>query len=97
MGNKLEGYKANGIINWNCGFWETDIEDNTLKIKLWSSRNVKKPIQHSILKEKLVVYCGYMNFYFCNVEGKIYYGLPKSRRIISRANKNHEILMYNVG
>lgn len=44
-----------------------------------------------------MVYCGFMNFYFCNVENKVCYRVPKDRRIISRANKNHEIFMYNVG
>ena len=43
-----------------------------------------------------MVYCGYMNFYFCNTENKVCYYVPKDRRIIGRANKNHEIFMYNV-
>ena len=44
-----------------------------------------------------MVYCGYMNFYFCDKERMIYYEVPKERRVISSANKNHEIFMYNVG
>ena len=58
---------------------------------------MKKPIQHGINKEKIMAYCGYKNFYFCNVENKICLRVPKDRRIISRANKNHEIFMYNIG
>ncbi len=32
-----------------------------------------------------------------NIEDKICYSLPKNRRIISRANRNHEFSMYDVG
>ncbi|MCM1253241.1 MAG: hypothetical protein NC321_10500 [Clostridium sp.] len=93
--NGLSEYKQSKHINWNTGFWETELEDEVLKIKLLSNKDVKKPAQHSINKEKLIVYCGYMNFYFCNVEEKICYSMPKDRRIISRRNKNHEISIYN--
>lgn len=68
-----------------------------MNIKLFSNRNVKKPISHNINKEKLMVYCGFMNFYFCNIEDKTYYRVPKNKRIISRANRNHEFFIYNVG
>ena len=95
--NKLSEYEIKEHIDWENGLWEAELESEILKIKLWSNKNVKKPIQHSINKEKLIVYCGYMNFYFCNVESKVCYRVPKDRRIISRANKNHEIFMYNVG
>lgn len=95
--NELSEYEIRGYIQWGNGRWEAELESEILKIKLWSNENVKKPIQHSINKEKLMVYCGYMNFYFCNIENKVCYRVPKDRRIISRANKNHEIIMYNVG
>lgn len=94
--NRLTGYHIKGFTDWKKGYWETELKDGVLDIKLWSNGNVKKPIQYNINKEKLMVYCGYMNFYFCNAENKICYCVPKDRRIISRANKNHEIFMYNV-
>lgn len=94
--NELDDYKLGKLINWEKGYWEAELKGEFLNIKLWSNRNVKKPIQHNINKEKLMVYCGYMNFYFCNVDNKVCYRVPKDRRIISRANKNHEIFMYNV-
>lgn len=95
--NELGNYKFGKFIDWENGRWEAELGSEILKIKLWSNKNVKKPIQHSINKEKLMVYCGYMNFYFGNAENKVCYRLPKDRRIISRANRNHEIFMYNVG
>ncbi len=95
--NELGDYKVCGLSDWENGFWETELESETLQIKLWSSKNVKKPIRHNINKEKLIVYCGCMNFYFCDMERNICYSVPKDRRIISRANRNHEICMYNVG
>ena len=94
--DRLTGYSMKGIAKRRNGCWETKLEDDFLHIKSWSGRNVKKPIRHSIDKEKLMVYCGYVNFYFCNVEDKICYRAPKDRRIVSRANKNHEIFMYDV-
>lgn len=94
--DRLTGYSMKGIAKRGNGCWETKLEDDFLHIKSWSGRNVKKPIRHSIDKEKLMVYCGYVNFYFCNVEDKICYRAPKDRRIVSRANKNHEINMYDV-
>lgn len=95
--NELGDYKTSKSVDWERGCWEAELEGGFLNIKLWSNRNVKKPIQHSINKEKLMVYCGCINFYFCDVENKVCYRVPKDRRIISRANKNHEIFMYNVG
>ncbi len=95
--NELGNYRTGKLVDWEKGYWETELEGEILRIKLLSNKNVKKPIQHSINKEKLMVYCGYMNFYFCDIEDKIYYGVPKNRRIISRTNKKHEIYIYNVG
>lgn len=95
--NRLSEYEIRGLIDWENGRWEAELESEVLKIKLWSNENVKKPIQHGINKEKIMAYCGYKNFYFCNVENKICLRVPKDRRIISRANKNHEIFMYNIG
>lgn len=94
--DRLTGYSMKGFSKMGNGYWETKLEDDFLNLKLWSSRNVKKPICRSIDKEKLMVYCGYVNFYFCNVENKICYRVPKDKRIVSRANKNHEIYMYDV-
>lgn len=94
--DRLTGYSMKELTKQGNGCWETKLEDDFLNIKLWSGRNVKKPIRHNIDKEKLMVYCGYVNFYFCNVENKMCYYVPKDRRIVSRANKNHEIYMYDV-
>lgn len=95
--NRLSEYVIKGLTDWENGRWEAELESDVLKITLWSNENVKKPIRRSINNEKLMVYCGYMNFYFCNVENKVCYRVPKDKRIISRANRNHEIFMYNVG
>ncbi len=96
INDKLSDYIMKGYVDWENGYWEAELRDEFIKIKLWSNENVKKPIRHNISREKLMVYCGYMNFYFCNTENKVCYYVPKDRRIIGRANKNHEIFMYNV-
>lgn len=93
--DRLTGYSMKELTKRGNGCWETNLADDFVHIKFWSGRNVKKPIRHSIDKEKLIVYCGYVSFYFCNVEDKICYRAPKDRRIVSRANKNHEIYMYD--
>lgn len=90
-------YKIKGFSDWGNAYWEVELCDKILKIKLFSSEKIKKPIQYNINREKLMVYCGCINFYFCDVEKEVYYKFPKNRRIISRANKNHEILMYQAG
>lgn len=95
--NHFGEYKMKGLKDWKNGVWEADLQNENLDIKLWSSKNIKKPIERSINKERLMVYCGYRNFYFCDVESIICYSLPKEKRIITRANKNHEIFMYDAG
>ncbi len=95
--NKLGHYKLDKLVDWEKGFWEAELEGEFLNVKLWSNKNIKKPVQHSINKENLMVYCGFMNYYFCNTESNVCYKAPKDRRIISRANKEHEIFMYNAG
>lgn len=90
-------YKIKGLKDWDNGLWEADLKNDNLNIKLWSNKNLKKPVKRCINKERLMVYCGYRNFYFCDVESIICYSLPKERRILSRANKNHEIFMYDAG
>lgn len=95
--NILVNYEIKGLGDWDNGCWEAELGREILKIKLWSNRNVKKPIQYEIKREKLEIYSGCRNFYICNMESEVYYKVPKNRRIISRANKNHEIFMYNVG
>lgn len=92
--NKLRKYKIHGFSDWTNGYWETELCNDNLKIRLFTSEKIKKPIQYNINKENLIVYCGCMNFYFCDIEKEMYYKFPKNRRIISRANKNHEIYIY---
>lgn len=94
--NELSGYKPGRIINWEQGYWEVELQDGFINIQLWSNRDVKKPIRHYINIEELMAYCGYGYYYFCNIENKVCYSVPKDRRIISRADKNHEIFMYDV-
>lgn len=95
--NELSGYELSGLVDWEQGYWEAELQGEFMNINLWSRRDVKKPIRHCINKDDLMAYCGYMNFYFCDIENKVCYRMPKDRRIISRANKNHEIFMYNIG
>lgn len=97
INDKLSDYIMRGLADWGKSYWEAELQGQFMNIKLWTNRNVKKPIRHCINKEKLMIYCGYVNFYFCDVENKVCYRVPKDKRIISRANKNHEIFMYNVG
>lgn len=89
-------YRKKKTVDFANGYWETVLDSEFLNVDFWSSKSVKKPIRHRIGRDKLMIYCGYMNFYICDMESKIYYSLPKDRRIISRANKNHEIKIYNV-
>lgn len=95
--NQLEDYKKKGFADWRNKYWEAELRGEILKIKLRSSRDVKKPIQNSINTGNLIVYCGCVNFYFCDIEGKVYYSVPKNKRVISRSNKNHEISIDDVG
>ena len=95
--NALKDYKIRGFADWRNGYWEAELGNEVMKIRLWSSKNVKKPIRYNMSKEKLIVYSGCMNFYFCDIKRKVCYSVPKNRRILSRSNKNHEIFMYNVG
>lgn len=94
--NELSGYKIAGLTDWEKGCWEAELGCEVLKIKLWSNRDVKNPIRHSINKEKLMVYCGCMNLYLCNIEDGICYSVPRNKRIISKSNRKHEIFMCNV-
>lgn len=91
---KLKDYR---IKEWLDGYWEAELESEILNVKLWSNKNIKKPIQRYINRENLMVYCGYMNFYFCDTESKIYYIVSKNKRVISRSNRRHEISIYDVG
>lgn len=93
---KFAGYRKKKTVDFTNGYWETVLDSEFLNVDFWSSKCVKKPIHHRIDREKLMIYCGYMNFYICDTESKIYYSLPKDRRIISRANRNHEIKIDNI-
>lgn len=94
--SNLGEYKIKGITDWEKGYWEADLKIETLNIRLFSDRNVKNPVRYHINRKNLMVYCGYMNFYICNMEDKICFVLPKMRRIISKSNKKHEIFIYRV-
>lgn len=93
---KFAGYRKKKTVDFTNGFWETVLDSKFLNVDFWSSKSVKKPIHHRIGREELMIFCGYMNFYICDTESKIYYSLPKDRRIISRANRNHEIKIDNI-
>lgn len=93
---KFAGYSKKKTVDFTNGYWETVLDSEFLNVDFWSSKSVKKPIRHRIDREELMIYCGYMNFYICDTESKIYYSLPKDRRIVSRANRNHEIKIDNV-
>ena len=94
--NELGKYTIKDIGDWKKGYWNADLNNEILKIKLFSSKEIKKPIQYEIRREKIKIYSGCRNFYICNMESEVCYKFPKNRRIISRTNKNHEIFMYNV-
>jgi len=94
--NHFCGYKINGAVDWKKGYWETELCNGILKIRLFSSRKIKKPIQYNVNKGKLMVYYGCINYYFCDEEKRVCYVFPKDRRIISRTNRKHEIFMYKV-
>lgn len=93
---KFAGYRKKKTVDFTNGYWETVLDSEFLNVDFWSSKSIKKPIHNRIDREKLMIYCGYMNFYICDTESKIYYSLPKDRRIISRANRNHEIKIDNI-
>lgn len=95
--NELKKYKAKSFFDWEKRCWEAELNNKILKIQLFASKKVKKPVQYDISKEKLIVYCGCINFYFCDEEKGICYVFPKDRRIISRRNENHEIFLCRTG
>lgn len=95
--DKFTDYRIKDSIDWKNGYWEAELGNELLDIRLWSGKGVKRPVRSNIRKENLMVYCGYANYYLCDTANKIYYRFPKDRRIISKSNRNHEISMYSVG
>lgn len=95
--NQLKDCKINEFNERGNGYWEAELGKEILKLKLWSSKDIKNPLRYYLKKENLTVYCGYMNLYFYDMVNKVCCSVPKNRRIINKANKNHEIFMYNVG
>ncbi|MDE6128409.1 MAG: hypothetical protein K2G16_04365 [Lachnospiraceae bacterium] len=95
--NELGEFKISGLIDWEKGYWEAELEGEFLNMKLWTNKSVKNPIRRKINKEKLMVYDGFMNYFFCDIENKIGYAVPKNRRVISKSNKKHEVIMYSTG
>lgn len=95
--NELKKYKTKCFSDWEKRLWEAELNNAVLKIKLFSSEKVKKTVQYNINRETLMVYCGCVNYYFCDKEKEICYVLAKDRRIISRSNKDHEIFLYRTG
>lgn len=94
--NELETYKMRGLKDQEDGRWEAELYDEILKIRLFSNEKIKKPVLRYINRKKLTVYSGCINYYFCDTEQGVCYRLPKTRRVISRANKNHEIIKYKI-
>ena len=95
--NELRKYKIKSFSDWEKGYWEAELCNEILKINYFSSEKIKKPVQYNINRDKLMVYCGCINFYFCDEEKEVCYVFPKNRRVISRTNKNHEIFLYKIG
>lgn len=94
--NLLGDYKKKAFTDWNDRCWEATLDSENLKIRLRSSREVKNPVRHSINRKNLFVYCGCMNYYFCDTEEKECYCVPKNRRVITKSNKKHEISIYDI-
>lgn len=84
INNELKDYRIKVFKSKGDVEWAADLEDDVLKMRLWSRKGVKHPILHIISKENLMVYCGAANFYICDTEDKICYCVPKDRRIISK-------------
>lgn len=95
--NELSKYKIKDFLDWEKRCWEAELSNKDLKIQLFSSEKVKKPAQYNIKRQELIVYCGCMNYYFCDEEKELCYVFSKDRRVISRTNKNHEIFWYKIG
>lgn len=94
--NHFGKYKIKSLKDCDKGLWEAELEEETVNIRLWSSKEVKFPIHCKVNRENVIVYCGYMNFYFCDKERMICYKVPKDRRIIGRYNKKHKFFIYYV-
>lgn len=45
--NHFCGYKINGAVDWKKGYWETELCNGILKIRLFSSRKIKN--QYNIM------------------------------------------------
>lgn len=91
------GYKIKGLKDWDNGLWEARLEEGTVCIRLWTSKDVKFPIHYKVNRENVIVYCGYKNFYFCDKEAMVCFKVPKSKRIIGRYDREHKFFIYNVG
>lgn len=94
--NELGDYKKKGFTDWSDKYWEAELKDKVLKIRLRSNRDVKNPIRYSISKENLIVHCGCMNFYFCDIKENVCCSVPKNKRVISKSNRNHETFIYDI-
>ena len=90
-------YKIKGLKNWDNGFWEARLEDGIVNIRLWSGKDVKFPIHYKLNRKNIIIYCGCMDFYFCDKEEMVCYKVPKNKRIIGRYDKNHKFFLYNMG
>lgn len=95
--NKLKEYEMKSFDHKKMRYWEAELSEQILRIRLFSSEKVKKPICYDLNRGKLMIYCGCRNFYICDTEKMVCYLFAKKERIISKSNESHEILIYKAG
>lgn len=76
--------------------WETELQGNYLKINYWSSENIKRPVSYKIIRDNLLVYEGYDNFYLCDESEMLCYLMPKGKRVITKSDSRHNIFFEKI-
>ncbi len=82
------------IDRFTCGksqIWEAELNEEILKIRFWKNENIKHAINCEILRQNLLVYEGYKNFYFCDEAKMVCYIMPKCKRVITKSDRRHNI------
>lgn len=90
---ELQGYMFNDRFSaGKAKYWNIDLDENEMKIKLWARASVKYPVKITINRKSLLVYDGFRNYYVCDTQKRIAYCLPKEQRKVIKAGSQKKNL-----
>lgn len=91
--DELQEYMFNDRFSaGKAKYWNIDLDESEIKIKLWSRAAVKYPVKITISRKNLLVYDGFANYYICDTKKKISYCLPKEKRKVIKAGSQKKKL-----